>query len=300
MGNLLTQFTSAQTVYALILNASGQIWNTSTLAFETLTAVDYANYPIAMTEQIASHLTGIYEGVFPTGITAAGTYRIFFRQQSGGSPAASDASNALMPPLTFAWNGSAEVFPITTSTGGPVAFTISVTDPSSNPIQNALVSLNGSGQVYSGNTNSSGQVLFSLLGATYTVAIVAPGFTFTPVPLVITTAGSEAYALTTLTAPSGVTPPTCLAYITTLDPTGAIESGVQIQFMFLSDNGAAGVSTDTSIITATSVGTSPNNLSQQLRQNATYQARRGSQLTWTKFTTGNTDVFQLPEVIGSP
>jgi hypothetical protein len=207
--------------------------------------------------------------------------------------------------LSAAGEGSSLFFTHAPSGGGsggsgPIPFTVTVTDPSSNPIQNALVSLTQGGIVYWGATNVSGQVSFSLSAVTYVVAIIAPGFTFTPVSLVVTTTGSIAYALTLAVPPSSVTPPTCLAYLTTLDGTGAIESGVQIQFQFVSDDAAAGISTDTSIITATSVGTSPNNLAQQLRQNSTYQARRGSQITWVKFTTGNSSTFQIPEIIGQP
>ncbi len=111
MGNLLTQFASGQTIYALALNSAGQAWNISSGAFEAPTAADWPNYAISMTEQTAGNLTGIYAGSFPTGITTAGVYNILFREQAGGSPSAGDTNNGMLGGQFF-WTGSAEAFPL--------------------------------------------------------------------------------------------------------------------------------------------------------------------------------------------
>ena len=192
---------------------------------------------------------------------------------------------------------------LTSSTGagaGPSAVNITVEDPSNNPIQNAVVSLTQGLTQYYSETNVSGVAAFSVNNATYTVAITAPGYTFTPVSLVVGAALNETYNMSLSAPPSGAVPPTTLGYITTVDGSGTIESGVEIQFEFISDNGNSGISTSTNILTATSSGTEPNNLTVQLRQNCVYQARRGTQLTWTKFTTPQTENFELPSVVGQP
>jgi len=117
MANLFTQFISSQTVYAIALNSSGQAWNNNTNAFETPTVANWTKYAIAMTEQTAGNLTGIYEGIFPVAVSAAGVYSILFRQQSAGSPAVSDPTNGMLGGQFF-WTGSAEAFPLTSATSG--------------------------------------------------------------------------------------------------------------------------------------------------------------------------------------
>ena len=96
---------------AVVLNGAGQAWRTDTRVFEPPTAGDWADYAVAMTEQST---TGVYAGNFPTAITAAGTYAILFRQQSGGSPAATDQNNGMLGGLLF-WTGAAEAFALASS-----------------------------------------------------------------------------------------------------------------------------------------------------------------------------------------
>lgn len=73
------------TVYALVRNASNQIWNGTT--FVTYATVDYATYDVAMAEQGTS--SGYYVGDFPSS-AASGQYTVTFKVQAGGSPAESD------------------------------------------------------------------------------------------------------------------------------------------------------------------------------------------------------------------
>ncbi|MGD0771119.1 MAG: hypothetical protein ABSB42_23280 [Tepidisphaeraceae bacterium] len=110
-GELKTQFTSGATVYAVVLNGAGQAWRTDSSVFEPPTAGDWTHYAVTMIEQST---TGVYAGNFPTAITTAGAYPILFRQQSGGSPAATDQNNGMLGGLVC-WTGAAEAFPLASS-----------------------------------------------------------------------------------------------------------------------------------------------------------------------------------------
>jgi len=91
--------TSGATLYAVVRNSAGQLWNGS--AFEAYTAANWTTYAVTMTEQGAS---GFYVGNFP--VTVKGVYNVEARQRAGGSPAVTD------PPVgggSVQWNGSALV-----------------------------------------------------------------------------------------------------------------------------------------------------------------------------------------------
>lgn len=76
---------SGSTVYAHVVNSASRRWNGS--SFEVYSSSNYPNYDIAMTEQGSS---GVFVGDFPTGITDAATYEVFYYVQIGGSPAEGD------------------------------------------------------------------------------------------------------------------------------------------------------------------------------------------------------------------
>lgn len=94
---------SGKNLYALILNASGQIWNGST--FEAINAANWATYAIVLTEQSTS---GIYVANFPA--VAAGAYGVSMRLRSGASPATGDQVAATVNSPVH-WDGSAEILP---------------------------------------------------------------------------------------------------------------------------------------------------------------------------------------------
>lgn len=96
---------SGSTIYAHILNSTGQRWNGST--FELFDASNYSNYDVATVEQGAS---GIYIGDFPIAITTNGHYQILFYVQDAGAPANGDR---LASTQGVDWDGSdiAEVTP---------------------------------------------------------------------------------------------------------------------------------------------------------------------------------------------
>jgi hypothetical protein len=101
MASEIRGVSSSGTLYARVMNASGQIWNTAALTFEDYTASDYTDYDITMTQQGSS---GVYVGDFPSNITTAGTYEFFVHIQSGGTPAEGDT---IVNTGRIEWTGSA-------------------------------------------------------------------------------------------------------------------------------------------------------------------------------------------------
>lgn len=97
---LQTDYLTGQTVYFLLRNAVGQVWNGA--AFEDYVSGNYATYDIAATEQGSS---GYYTANFPA--VAAGVYYALAKAQAGGSPAESDFSVGWG---NVDWGGSAPAF----------------------------------------------------------------------------------------------------------------------------------------------------------------------------------------------
>jgi len=77
-----------RTIYAVVFNPTGKVWNTSSEEFETYATANRADYDIPLTEQGTS--SGIYIGSFPSAITASGTYQWVSYIQDGGTPSESD------------------------------------------------------------------------------------------------------------------------------------------------------------------------------------------------------------------
>lgn len=94
---LQADWVTGKTVYFLLRNSVGAIWNGAT--FVAYNSADYANYDIAASEQGTS---GFYVGDMPA--AAAGAYSVIAKNQAGGSPAETDLSVADGNVL---WNGTA-------------------------------------------------------------------------------------------------------------------------------------------------------------------------------------------------
>jgi hypothetical protein len=120
---------------------------------------------------------------------------------------------------------------ITGATGqgsGARIVTITVRDSSASPVEAATVRVYRAGETYAGVTNASGVTSFSLDDATFTVAITAAGFSFTPVSLVVSGNVSQTY---TLTSTGGVTPsvaPRTTGFWTVNDVNGVAQAGAQV------------------------------------------------------------------------
>lgn len=115
-GEIQASYQTGRTVYALIRNRVGQIWNTSggTGAFEAYTSVVYTSYAITMTEQGAA--SAFYTGTFPTAIPG-GIYGIVAKNQVAGSPAETDIPVANGD---LQWNGTVTLPLVDLATSGQV------------------------------------------------------------------------------------------------------------------------------------------------------------------------------------
>ncbi len=88
--------TSGLTLYAVLLNSTGQLWNGS--AFEAYNGANWTDYDIALTEAGA----GIYLGNMPA--VEAGSYSYAVYEQAGANPATTDT---LRGTGYLDWDGSA-------------------------------------------------------------------------------------------------------------------------------------------------------------------------------------------------
>jgi hypothetical protein len=98
MNELLATAATGSTLYVLLLNATGQVYNGST--FETPANANWSTYDVAMTE---AGTTGIYRASMPT--VAEGAYSWLVYHQSGASPAVGDA---VIGSGAIRWTGTAE------------------------------------------------------------------------------------------------------------------------------------------------------------------------------------------------
>ena len=139
----------------------------------------------------------------------------------------------------------------TTGTGARIV-TITVRDSSAAPVQSATVRIYRAGETYAGVTNASGVATFSVDDATFTVAITAAGFSFTPVSLVVSGNVSQTY---TLTSTGGVTPsvaPLCTGYFTVYDQNGVIQPNAQVSIQASAPPvGSTGIVMEDAVRTAT-------------------------------------------------
>lgn len=96
-GELQCDHDTGKTVYFLVRNSAGQIWNGA--AFVAYVAGNIATYDIAAAEQGAS---GYYVANMPT--VAQGTYSVVAREQAGGDAAESDRT---VGTGSIEWTGTA-------------------------------------------------------------------------------------------------------------------------------------------------------------------------------------------------
>jgi hypothetical protein len=90
------------TLYAILLNTAGQVWNGS--SFAAIAALDWGDYDIALTETTS----GIYYANLPA--VSAGEYSYVVYEQAGGSPATTDEKLGVG---NLNWDGSA-ILPLST------------------------------------------------------------------------------------------------------------------------------------------------------------------------------------------
>lgn len=162
---LLAFYPTGNTLYALLFNDVGQVWNGA--AFEVLADANWLTYDIAMTELGTS--PGVYAGDMPGAV--AGAYSFDIRLQAGGSPATSDSS---IGNGAIQWDGSAElslydIYAAIVAGGsiGTIEFTYTV-DDGVDPVEGADIwistDLAGTNVIWSGTTDALG-VAVSRVGA---------------------------------------------------------------------------------------------------------------------------------------
>lgn len=94
---------TGETLYATIRSKTGTQWNTAgTPAFEAVTAANWTDYDIALTEGIGNYF---YVGTFPaiSGNMVAGWYWVDIFKRAGGSPAITDT---LQGTIVGYWDGT--------------------------------------------------------------------------------------------------------------------------------------------------------------------------------------------------
>lgn len=109
MANILTTYASGATLYYVIVDSTGRIWNGS--LFETFISAHWLSYVLPLNE---SSPPGTFEADFPSAIHIADTYSIIAYQQIGVSPSVSDPA---VRAGSIGWDGFAEV-PIGGGFGG--------------------------------------------------------------------------------------------------------------------------------------------------------------------------------------
>ncbi len=124
---LQAQYPTGSAVYAVVLSATGGIWNGS--AFETPTLANWTTYAVTLTEQST---TGLYHGNMPALITTAGWYSYIGYLRAGGSPLSTDTAiwSDRIP-----WSGSAIAVPVVPDTNGQVT----VASPTAAAVVTALL-----------------------------------------------------------------------------------------------------------------------------------------------------------------
>ena len=98
-------YDTGSTLYALVFDAAGQVWQLTTNTFVAYAAANIDNYDIALSEIATA--SGQYRGTFDSDI-AAGVYSVVLFEQAGGSPVVADDQRIGVPGKMI-WDGSAEI-----------------------------------------------------------------------------------------------------------------------------------------------------------------------------------------------
>jgi len=117
---LKTQYSSGLTIYAIIRNASNQVWNGSN--FESFNASNYGDYDVALAEQ---GNTGFYVVEFPSGIAASTSKYTYSLHVTESSPAHGDQGITIGE---IGWDGSDEIFGLAFTTAQLAAINAEVAD----------------------------------------------------------------------------------------------------------------------------------------------------------------------------
>ncbi|MEM6364424.1 MAG: cadherin-like domain-containing protein [Planctomycetota bacterium] len=180
---------------------------------------------------------------------------------------------------------------------GPNNVTITV-DDGTNAVENATVRVSQGGQTESKQTNSSGQVTFTIDSATWTVSISANGFTGQTNALIVGGDASQTYSLELISV-TGSEAPLSTVVVTCRDEQGQPQAGVEVFMAMInppdSDSGNAfdggpqsAVSAQDGVATLTGV------------RSAKYNVWRGDTRHIKEITIDEADVTLAESWIGVP
>lgn len=181
---------------------------------------------------------------------------------------------------------------------GPYVITITIVDPSDVPVQNARVSLSRTGESYQALTNASGVAVFGVESGSWTVAVSATGFTFTPVSLTVLASASQEYEISVSTPPGSTDPTLAVGYLYAYGVDGQIEADIDFTCYLFDGPGTTGRSLDTTQFTLTSDDNGLVSYNGFIR-GASYRIKRGRG-QYLEFTVPNSDLFNIAELLGSP
>lgn len=172
---LIINYPTGNTLYALLFNSIGQIWNGS--AFGVPGFVTWTDYDIPLTEVAA---TGIYRASMPA--AASGVYSFAVRLQAGASAASSDST---VGGGSIQWDGATEVAlaGLVYSGAGTGSYSDTLVDETSgDPLDGVRVQLStdvaGTNLVYETFTDALGLFVLRPDPGTYYSWFDLAGYTF--------------------------------------------------------------------------------------------------------------------------
>lgn len=181
---------------------------------------------------------------------------------------------------------------------GPYAITVTVEDEDTDPVEGAHVGIARSGEFLSGVTDVNGQVSFSCVAATYTLAVSATGYAHTPQTVVVVASASVTASLVANSVPVAPSANLITGYVYCYDSSEALASGVVIYGHKVDGNAGDGYSGSNSEFSFTSaVG---GLASRSFLKGATYQVWRSVGVRYEFTAPASGASFALPEHLGSP
>lgn len=189
----------------------------------------------------------------------------------------------------------------TTKGSGPIAYTVTVTD-GTNPVAFASVRLSVGPLGISQTTDAQGKAVFDVQPGTYKVQIAKLGYTGHSTTVEIHSEPAD-QAFPGIITPLAVIslppePGQCIAYLTTYDAVGNVQSGVDIEVRLVSPP-AGSIAESFSAKPWTVTSDAQGLVQVTLLKNAAYQARRGSG-EWHLLKTDNRDSVPMPTVLSHP
>jgi hypothetical protein len=179
---------------------------------------------------------------------------------------------------------------------GAYAVTISVNDGVA-AIEGAQVRLTRGVTTYTAPTRANGQALFSVDAGTWTISITRPGYSFTPIDLVIAGNQAQTYSMSSILIPTSE--PGFITAYTRCYVDGVLTEGVDV-YMQLLDLPGTGREVDGTIDMAVSDANGVAYFSDRF-PSGTYWLRGGRSGAWVRVEMPSSGyTYALPNVVGRP